>query len=685
MKSNWQTREFTEDIVKEFSDNLKIDKYLSSILLSRGITNLKDAYDFLNPRLSSLHSPFLMKGMHEAVMRIREAISGNQKIGIFADSDLDGLTSLTILIKLLERLGVEPYFRFAVDDEDYGLRKEVIEEMFENNIDLLITLDCGIRDIEEIEYARKLSIDVIVCDHHEQGKILPDAIIINPKILECTYPFKELAGVGVTFKFCHGILMSYLQSFNKEFIIISKDRDIIYVSYIVNGTLNAIEQFKDFSDLYYLNHDNNTDNRNIVLYDSEYRELLSGILTNTKIYDFKELLNTILDRKISPKITIDGLCKLFSINKNIIHSKYEIINIIFSEIEYNNSAKITEFLNSIIDLVSIGTIADIMPVLGENRTIIYHGIRSLNSTTHPGLSILVKKISSTITSKNVSWDISPLLNTPGRFGKTNLIASFFLEKDHENIQSVISEINKLNNERKNLIIKLLDSFRDGIDSGKYLFGENLVFIDSEDVPEGLCGLLANRVADITEKPVIVVSLYNNKETVKGSGRAVGNFNFFPYVESYSDLFEKIGGHQQAFGFTIKRENITDLKEKIGSSIGKCEILKTQYYIDLVIELEDLNVQFIKNLDILEPYGHRNKECLFLVKDALIKDFKRFGKNMNHGKYIFHKNNAIEAIGWDKADIMEKYHSREKIDIVCNLENNYYNGSVTPRMLIVDID
>ncbi len=684
MKSNWRTREFTEDIVNEFSDNLKIDKYLSSILLSRGIDNIRDAYEFLNPRLSSLHSPFLMKGMHDAVTRIRDAISANKKIGIFADSDLDGLTSLTILMKLLERIGIVPYFRFAVDDEEYGLRKEVIDEMLENHVDLLITLDCGIRDIEEIEYAKNLGIDVIVCDHHEQGKLLPDAVIINPKLLECTYPFKELAGVGVTFKLCHAILMSYLQSFDKLFIMITTDSGLIYISYIRNGILIKVEQFKDFFDLYYLNHEN-TDNCNIILYDTEYKELLSGIVKNTKIYDFKELLNTVLDRKISPDITIDGLCKIFSINSNIINSKYKIINIIFSEIEYNNSAKITEFLNSIIDLVSIGTIADIMPVLGENRIIISHGIKFLNYTSHPGLSFLVKKISSKITSKNVSWDISPLLNTPGRFGKTNLIAKFFLEKDHGNIQSVINEINKLNDIRKNLIVQLLDGLRDGIDNGEYLYGENLVFIDSENVPEGLCGLLANRIADITEKPVIVVSLLNNKEIVKGSGRVIGDFNFFQHVESCSDLFERIGGHQQAFGFTIKRRNIKDLKEKLGNSIGKCVILKTQYYIDLVITIEDLNFQFIKNLDILEPYGHRNKECLFLVKDALIKDFKRFGKNMNHGKYLFHNNNAIEAIGWDKADVMEKYLRKEKVDMIFNLENNYYNGSVIPRMLIVDID
>jgi single-stranded-DNA-specific exonuclease len=684
MKSNWLTKSIDCETIAEFSSLLGIDKSLATILITRGFTNINDAYQFLNPRLSSLHSPYLMKGMYEAVMRIRSAITKSEKIGIFADSDVDGLTSLTIIINLLERIGIKPYYRFAVEDEEYGLRNEIIEEMHNHQIDLLITLDCGIRDIEEIKYARELGIDVIVCDHHEQKNELPSALIVNPKVWDSGYPFKELAGVGVTFKLCHAILMSYLLSFNKLFIIITKDGDLFYISFIKNGIAEKIEKVNDIIELEYLNRESIED-CNIVLFDYEYEETLHSIIKNIKIYDFKNLLNVVFEKKIKPNLDISDLCEIFEINQKIYKRKYQIVNMIFSEIEYNNSIKISQFVNSVIDLVSLGTVADIMPISGENRTIIHYGLRSLNQTSHPGLSILIKKIPSKITAKKIAWDISPLLNTPGRFGKTHLIANFFLEKDKIKLGTLISEINILNEKRKKIITELFDKFHSEIKGGMHFAGENFIFIYSDKVPEGLCGLLANRIADITEKPVIVISLFSEKELVKGSGRAIGDFNFFSIVESFSYLFEKIGGHKQAFGFTINRKKIEELKEKIFKSVDGNIITKSDYFIDLDIPIELINYNFINSLDLFEPYGHQNEECLFLTRDAELRDFKRFGQNMNHGKYMFKNNKMIEAIGWDLADTMEEYLKNKKVDIIYKLENNYYNGRVSPRMLIVDLD
>ncbi|MBN2401297.1 MAG: single-stranded-DNA-specific exonuclease RecJ [Spirochaetes bacterium] len=684
MKSNWLSKSINDEAVEEFSASLGIDKSIAAILINRGITNLTDAYHFLNPRLSSLHSPFLMKGMQDAVTRIRTAINRKEKIGIFADSDVDGLTSLTILINLLERLGIKPYYRFAVDDEEYGLRKSIIEEMRDHQIDLIITLDCGIRDIDEIEYACKFGIDVIVCDHHEQKEKLPQAIIVNPKIWDSGYPFKELAGVGVTFKLCQAVLMSYLLSFNKLFIVITREEDCYYCSYVKNGIIEQIDKVDDIFKGNYFNG-NLSGNCNIVLFDSEYENKLRDYINDGNIFNFRDLLNSFFTKKINSNLSINDLCKKFSINQKIFKKKHHIVNMMFSEIEYHNSGKISEFLNSIIDLVSVGTVADIMPLFGENRTIIHYGLKSLNKTNHPGLSLLIKKLSSKITAKKIAWDISPLLNTPGRFGKTQLIANFFLEKDKQKLNSLINEINILNDKRKKIITELHDFYYSEIQNGKHLACENLIFIASEKVPDGLCGLLANRIADITGKPVIVISLIGNKESVKGSGRAMGDFNFFSFVEAHSDLFKKIGGHKQAFGFTIDREVIYKLREKIIESIKNCSIEEYKYYIDLDIPLELINYDFINSLDLFEPYGHQNEDCLFLSRNAEIREFKRFGQNMNHGKYMFKNNKALEAIGWDMAEKMEEYTSNKKVDIIYNLENNFYNGRYSPRMRIVDLD
>ena len=685
MKSNWLLKTVDNKIINEFSESLEIDKTIASILVSRGITELHTAHQFLNPKLSNLHSPYLMKGMHEAVTRIRTAIEKNENISIFADSDVDGLTSLTVIMNLFERIGIKPFYRYAVDDEEYGLRNEIIDEMHNLQTKLLITLDCGIRDIDEIKYAKELGIDVIVCDHHEQKNELPQAIIVNPKVWECGYPFKQLAGVGVTFKLCHGLLMSYLLSFNKLFVVVTEENDFFYISFIRNGIVEKIDKLKSIPDIVEQYENIFNGDCNVVLFEIDDEEKFRNLFKNDKIFNFKNLLSLTFENKIPQNSSLDNLCREFSINQNIYRQKHHVVNMIFSEIEYYNSVKISQFLNSVIDLVSLGTVADIMPLHGENRTLIHYGLKSLNQTSHPGLSILANKISSKITAKKIAWEISPLLNTPGRFGKTHLIANFFLEKDKDKLKSLIKEINSLNDKRKKIVTDLYNNFFTEIQSGYHSAGEDFILITSEKIPEGLCGLLANRITDISEKPVIVISLSNNKETVKGSGRAKGNYDFFSVVEAYSYLFERIGGHKQAFGFTIERKNIPILKQKIAES-GKTGLNNTNVFnIDIDIPIEMISHYFINNLDLLEPYGHQNEECLFLTRNIEIKDFKRFGQSMNHGKYLFQNNTSIEGIGWDMADNMELYSKSKNIDIIYTLENNYYNGYIYPRMMIVDID
>jgi single-stranded-DNA-specific exonuclease len=346
--------------------------------------------------------------------------------------------------------------------------------------------------------------------------------------------------------------------------------------------------------------------------------------------------------------------------------------------------KINDFLNSIIDLVSIGTIADIMPVSDENRIILYHGIALLNKTNHPGLSLLAKKISGNISAKEIAWNISPLLNTPGRFGKTQLVADFFLENNNNNLIEIIDEISKMNEKRKSMLSDLMSILTDEIGENKHPLINDIIFIKSEKVPEGLCGLLANRIADLFNKPVIIISLYKQGEIVKGSGRTNLNFNFFSLVTPFTGLFEKIGGHPQAFGFTVRLENIDQIMGKLMNNTSGYLYKDADISIDLTLPINVINYEFINNLEILQPFGHKNEECLFLTKNVLINEFKRFGKDMNHGKYFFMDNN-IEAVGWNMADLMEGYLHKKEIDLIYRLENNYYNGFITPRMMIVDID
>ncbi len=684
MDTIWKIKEIDPGVVERFSRLFGLNKYISSILNAKGIDDPKDAHLFLHPKMSNLYSPFYMKGMSEAVQRIREAIDRSERIGIYSDSDIDGLTSLAVLLNLFDRLNIDIYYRYPVGDEDYGLTGEVVREMEGEGIDLLITLDSGIRDVDEIDYARRAGIDVIVCDHHEPADRIPSAIIVNPKQQGCSYPYKELAGVGVAFKLCHGILISYLGSFNRPFLIITSDDDGLWLSQIVNGVskeikcLRSIEQLKIFCSA--LNGD-----VNVVLYDVNHvhAELLN-LTAGYRLYELIDLVKPMIDTlAASENITLEKLCQFFSINMDIFDRKIDVLNSVFMEVEFSLSPKIKDFIDSVIDLVALGTVADIMPVMGENRTIIHNGIQSLKSTSHPGLSSLLQDNNS-ITSKSISWSIAPLLNAPVRFGKTELTAKFFLERDRGILKEVLDEMVELNDNRKNLISQIYQKTMRDIENGGIDISGDLLFVKL-DIPEGLSGIIANRLAETLNKPVIVTSIARENGFAKGSGRVFGEFKFLSVVEPLSHLFIKVGGHEQAFGFTAEISKLDEIKKQIERAIGNRYMVEKELRIDLEIPVEIIDLNFIHSLSVFEPHGYQNEELVFLSRGVEILDYRRIGRNDNHGIFVIKGDIPVEAIGWNMAEAMDGYYKKKNIDLVYNLEINDFNRRVSPRMVILDME
>ncbi|MCL2026210.1 MAG: DHH family phosphoesterase, partial [Leptospirales bacterium] len=206
MKKNWMVRDPGQPLIDELSRELSLDARLVRLIANRGYKSPQEIKDFLNPHPSKMLNPFLLSGMKDAVELVRRVLALGGPIGIFTDSDLDGLTSLTLLRYIFSKQA-ELICRFPRNDETYGLTSGIIDEFYAAHCKLIITADSGIRDLKEIAYARSLGMDVIVTDHHEPDSILPDAVVVNPKRLDCPYPYKQLSGVGVAFKFCLGFLL----------------------------------------------------------------------------------------------------------------------------------------------------------------------------------------------------------------------------------------------------------------------------------------------------------------------------------------------------------------------------------------------------------------------------------------------------------------------------------------------
>lgn len=682
MKSSWQVTDNDVTEVRALADVCGIDRLIASILYGRGIRTPRSVSDFLEPCVSDLHSPFLLNGMHDAVARLRRALDSGEKIAIFSDSDIDGITSLTIIHDLLKKLKSPAYTRYPRDREGYGLTREIVDEFRDRGITLVITVDCGIRDIAEIGYARGCGIDFIVTDHHEPDTELPAAILINPRLEKSSYPFRDLAGVGVAFKFAHAMLWSYQLSYNVRFVIISSSDGGFYYTFVRNGIVTVNDPLENSSVEWFVSSILlPSDHVVLAGCGDEVRELVSsrGL---PGVSDLFRLANKFMKKDYrSHDECIKGLAPLFRLRAFPGVRDHDMSVRVFLELQLRSSDRVFGLLREYIPLVAVGTIADIMPVRGENRQMISYGIAVLNSGMgHAGLREITG--SARVSSRSISWDIAPLLNTPGRMGLTDLAVEFFLTEDIERTRELIGQISELNRERKKIVSGTIEKIK--TESAGMESDDGFFYFADDSIKDGLAGLIANRIADDIKKPVIIMSGPDLNGHIKGSARSYGRYNFLSHVEPLSEMFERLGGHAQAFGFTLRKENIETVMQSIARSVGKGNPRDDTIRIDALLDHSAIDSQLIERLSLLEPYGRDNEEPLFLSTNISVGSFQRFGTDLNHGKYIIGSN--IQAIGWHMAEIMYDFSSSgRELDIVYKLENNRYQNRLYPRMVIIDID
>ena len=672
-------------LAAELCSRLGLDPAIALLLVRRGIFGPAEAEAFLNPSLAMLHSPFLIPGMYRAVARLEAAIASGEQIGIFADSDLDGLSALAVLENLLG-MGKdlpERVIRYPVGDDDYGLSMRAVEELAAANVRLLITLDSGIRDIVEIRRARELGMDVLVCDHHEPGDELPDAIIVNPKMPGGACPFRELAGVGVAFKLCLAALFSRGPLYKRRYTIITRDDNAVNILRITDMRADPPERVEPPVSAVTLE----LSEGDAVLYydlDDDLRKDIQERL-GQNAGDFLNFLEP--DEKQERALTLDDWCDAYSVRADLFSGRIHLLKRLFWERCYARGSALWDFASSTLDLVALGTIADIMPLVDENRVLVRYGIESLTRTRHTGLRLLLDSNGGGTTARDVAWRIAPFLNTPGRYGESRLLARFFLERNEDALRDIINKIADMNRRRKDELATLYARLYDECASGDaHRAGNGMYFVCDREVSDGLCGLLANRLADAFKKPVVVVALADGRDVVKGSGRASGSFDFLSCVVPFMRLFERIGGHPQAFGFSVQRDKIDEVRREIGAAVESAPRVGLGGGDPVCAELSAerlgrLETEFVESLAMFEPVGHQNEEPLFISRGVRLSAFRAMGADRTHGKYTIEGQGRVEAVGWGMADEMAMAAKCPDVDLVYALSVNEFRGEKKPQALI----
>nr|WP_330408564.1 single-stranded-DNA-specific exonuclease RecJ [Romboutsia weinsteinii] len=545
----------------ELSKKLKISPEISQILKNRGINSEKDSEIFMNPSLEYLRDPFLMKDMKKAVDRIQRAIKNNEKIWIYGDYDVDGVSSTSILCIYFDSIDYPAkYYIPNRLEEGYGINEEAIRLIHEQGCDILISVDCGITSVKEVEIANELGIDVIITDHHECQSEIPEAYaVINPKQDDCHYPFDMLCGCGVAFKI--------IQALTPE------------------------EEFK------------------------------------TSMYDYLEI-------------------------------------------------------------VTLATICDIVPLIDENRIIVKNGLKTMKEGKNLGLRELIKVCgvdTEKIGSSHIGFAIGPRINASGRLGHSYLGVELFTTKSKEEASEIANLLEEKNNERQMIESKMYHEAEEIIQQNERYNTDKVLVIAKEGWQHGVIGIVASKLTEKYYKPTILLTIEDGEAT--GSARSIKGFSIFDALVKCKHLMNKFGGHEQAAGLALDATNVDILANEV-NKFADYSLTEEDLIENVKVEYEiaegAISLNLVDELHQLEPFGLANPSPRFILRDATLRDIRKIGKTQQHLKFTIEKEKTYECIGFNMGYLKEGYNVNDKVDVLFQIDENNYMGNKKVQFLLKDM-
>ncbi len=536
---------------------------LVQILYNRGISTPEQAEQFLAPE-AFVGNPFQLRGMSQTVDRLRRAVRAGEPMAVYGDFDADGVTATALLVQALASLGarVKPYIPHRID-EGYGLNVEALTQLHAQGVRVVITVDCGVRSLDEIAFGKQIGLDMIVTDHHAPGDELPDAFsVINPKQPLCKYPSKELSGAGIAFKLAQALLRA------EASVPLAKNR-----------------------------------------------------------------------------------------------------------------APIAE--DALYDLVALGTVADLVPLIGENRAFVKRGLTLLRQSERPGIQALMRQASikpEAIDAGSIGYTLGPRLNAAGRLEHAKKAYELLITLYPDEADKLAQELEETNRERQRLTNEMTAKAREAILPTAQV--DRLLIVAAPEYPEGIVGLIASRLSEEFYRPAIAV--HCGPEESRGSARSIPEFNIVAALDQCRDLLVRHGGHAAAAGFTVRNENMTELQTRLKEiavrELGN-NVLSPVLNIDAAAALSDMNWTLHKALEQLAPFGYGNREPIFLTRGVFVRDARIVGAE--HLRLLLSDGQAVwDAIAFRQGSWVGLLPKR--IDVVYQLEARTFNNEARLQLNVKDL-
>ena len=701
---NWIKKKITREDVGSLYDKFGVNALTAAILARRGITEGADVQFFLEDDLRFMHNPFLFANMEDAVDRILQAKDEGENVLIFGDRDVDGITSTAVLYDCLTSLGINVSWRLPGGTDPYGLNKKAVDEFEKNFGSLVITVDCGISNVEEIAYAAEKGMDVIVIDHHTPPEVLPSpAIIVNPKCEDSGYPFKDISGCAVVYKVVTALRFAASGLYKNEVALLSATAspdgedclvEVLKLQNLVEkGSLSLkVRAGTSISDTKLVDF---LRGQQIFVWDEKSTaSLLSQIFGNGAEFNFMDLRGEV--SKLFPSMATESLTSLKSKSKLARYNpeqNTEIKGFFNIFVTFVNAQLLKQFPSYAkanerdLQLVALAALADIMPLKNENRIFIRHGIASMNKgNAREGLRELLSMqglLGKRINATDLSWNINPALNATGRLGQPEIGLELFLEKDAGKRTEIARKIIEMNNERKALGSEGWNYAAMQAKESIEKYGGKLCVIIDERINRGVSGTIAGKLVNVYDIPAMAITFVD--ENAIGSMRSCRGFEVLSLLDKMSDLFVSYGGHAYAAGFTFKKERLNDFLAALDKFVPEIELSSS--------EAEQINIDaeipsdYLKPDDDFEPYGEENRELTFMSRSLRICDAAVIGKTeRQHLKLTFDLGRTKwPAMYWGGAESLHRdFDKGDLVDVLYQVGRNCFNGVETPQLIITDI-
>lgn len=682
----------------------------ASIFARRGITSGESLMYFLESDKRFMHLPFEFNSMEDAVSRISDAIDEGEKVLIFGDKDVDGITSTAILYGYLKSQGLDVSCRIPVGDDSYGLSMEAVDTFAKDYGSLIITVDCGISNVQEIAHANELGLDVIVTDHHNPPATLPDAaVFLDPKLEDSGYPFKDISGAAVAFKLAEALRFRKSELFGQDIALldVQKLSDGQYKLDILK-TRNLVKK-QSYSKIFESGFGSVADtclpsvlrgqqilcwNKKIV---SSYLKDIFGSGVEFEMLDMQQEI-----AKAIPNVMGKSLAQIKEMSKFAKYSETSIneidgfYNIFVSFAELSDSRIFPEHTADAaqdLQLVGIAALADIMPMQNENRIFVKNALSAINGgKTRKGIAELIARLDlagKEINSTDLSWKLIPALNASGRMGQSNVSLELLTAGDSAERNRLAAKIMELNEDRKHYVSDGEMYTARQAEENFHKFNKKLCVVTDEKINRGVTGILAAKIMNKYNVPAIAITFLDN--IAIGSMRSCRSVVATNFLDAFGEgFFINHGGHDAAAGFSFTKDKLNEFMKKAWmiSRSFNLDAEDEAVNVDAELPAEYITPELLALVDKFEPYGEQNKELVFVSKNLRLQDGIPIGKSQvqslklifDCGKYKF------PAMFWGQAERLNRdFKTGDSMDVLFTVSKNTFKGNVTPQMILIDAE